>query len=81
MSAQLIGDDVLAVGYTCECGIAHKYPGYVYAHWDVELTNNCVGCGRRHRIFKGVATLMHASESQAKRDERRKHTEALLAVS
>jgi hypothetical protein len=45
-----------AEGYTCSrCKRQHKYPGYVYAHWDVSLTHTCE-CGLAHNIFRGHAS-------------------------
>jgi hypothetical protein len=42
----------LPKGFTCECGIVNEFPGYVYAHWDVELVHTCK-CARKHVIFRG----------------------------
>jgi transcription elongation factor Elf1 len=45
-------------GFTCKpCGTYHKYPSYVYAHWDMTLTHTCPKCGAKHEIVSGVATL------------------------
>lgn len=43
-------------GYTCKCGIYHKYPAYVYAHSDVELVHSCE-CGRKNIIFGFVVEI------------------------
>lgn len=42
----------LIEGYTCMCGKFHKYPGYVYAHWTIELTHTC-DCGKKWKIYEG----------------------------
>jgi hypothetical protein len=47
----------LASGFTCECGVYHKYPAYVYAHWREELVHSC-DCGRKHNICVGYAQLI-----------------------
>lgn len=48
----------LEKGFKCECGKYHEYPGYVFAHYDVELIHTCEDCGRKHLIYTGIATLM-----------------------
>lgn len=53
-------EERLASGYTCaRCKEQHKYPAYVYAHWDVSLTHEC-SCGAKHEIVRGKATLVDA---------------------
>ena len=41
--------------FTCKCGREHKFPPYVFAHWDEALTFTCPneGCGRQARIKNG----------------------------
>ena len=43
-------------GFECQCGEYHKYPGYVFAHWDLRLTFTCKHCKRKYLILKGLAT-------------------------
>lgn len=48
----------LAEGFKCKkCGKEHRYPAYVYAHWDISLTHDCE-CGAQHEIRRGQATLV-----------------------
>lgn len=44
-------------GFVCECGKRHDFVGYVYAHWDIELSHTCP-CGRKHIIYSGIVWLM-----------------------
>ena len=46
----------LRKSWTCECGKEHEFPGYVYAHWDVQLVHTC-DCGRKHSILGGLVSL------------------------
>ena len=47
----------LPKGFTCaKCAREHKYPFYVYSHWEVSLEVKCE-CGAVSDIFRGVATL------------------------
>ena len=47
----------LAKGYTCrKCKTEHKYPSYVYAHWDEVLDHTCE-CGAVHSIYQGSASM------------------------
>ena len=55
-------------GYTCECGKDHKFPAYVYAHMDIELTHTCT-CGRRHIILRGAAEPANEEKPRAKEDK------------
>ena len=41
---------------TCVCGRLHKYPPYVIAHMNVELSHIC-GCGRENTILNLVAVI------------------------
>ena len=48
-------------GYICEglhCGRYHKFPAYVYAHYDIELIHTCE-CGAKNVICCGEVTLQH----------------------
>lgn len=50
-------------GHTCECcGLFHKWPTYVYAHWDVELTHKCGKCGQIVGIENGVTEVLKEGE-------------------
>ena len=42
----------LPAGYACKCGKFNKFPPYVYAHWDEELTHECE-CGKTYTILRG----------------------------
>ena len=44
--------DNIEDGYTCKCKKYHKFPAYVYAHYDIELTHVCE-CGRKNIIKSG----------------------------
>ena len=44
---------LLPEGYTCVCGEIHKFPTYVYAHWDDPLIHNCPKCGKPNEIVDG----------------------------
>jgi hypothetical protein len=46
----------LPAGFTCHCEAEHKFPPYVYAHWDVQLTMTCFNCQRQYSIFQGKAS-------------------------
>lgn len=53
----------LPKGFKCECGKTHKYPGYVYAHWNVEFIHPCTpGCGTKHSVYAGKALLIKAGK-------------------
>lgn len=46
----------LPEGFRCsKCGVWHKFPPYVYAHFDEHLIHTCA-CGAKHDIRSGVAT-------------------------
>ncbi len=52
-------------GFECStCHDYHKFPGYVYAHWDEELIFSCPNpyCGERHVVIRGTATPEYAYE-------------------
>jgi hypothetical protein len=51
----------LPSGFTCDCGVTHKYPGYVYAHWRNKIVHTCDRCERKHNILMGKATLIKSS--------------------
>lgn len=51
-----MADQELPTSYKCVCGEEHKFPAYVFAHWDEELAHTCGKCGARHRIVQGKAT-------------------------
>ncbi len=44
----------LAKGYSCECGAWHRFPAYVYAHWDIGVNHKCDSCGRENSLLKGA---------------------------
>jgi hypothetical protein len=45
--------NTLSAGYRCVCGAEHRYPAYVYAHWDTFLTHTCDACGAKTQVFEG----------------------------
>lgn len=46
----------IPTGFTCDaCKRQHKFPTYVYAHWDTPLEVKCE-CGRVFDLFRGEAT-------------------------
>ena len=53
----------LPKSYLCtQCHTEHQFPGYVYAHWDVDITHTC-DCGARHNIRRGEAEFLPALKS------------------
>lgn len=46
----------LPSGFKCHCGIEHKYPPYVYGHWDIELQMTCSSCQRQYALLRGKAS-------------------------
>lgn len=40
-------------GHICKCGEEHKWPAYVYSHWEVPLVHKCPKCGLKADILKG----------------------------
>ncbi len=50
-------------GYTCKCGTYHKYPAYVYAHWDISLNHTC-DCRRVNVILSGVVRIGDAPKEK-----------------
>jgi hypothetical protein len=40
------------IGHICDCGKRHEWPGYVFAHMNVELENTCK-CGRKAILLHG----------------------------
>ena len=46
----------LPKGFTCVCGEEHKFSGYVYAHWTIELVFTCPKCCAEYWVRGGVAT-------------------------
>jgi hypothetical protein len=58
----VITEKELPKGYACEaCGTEHRFPAYVYAHWEVRITHSC-DCGAKHSVLCGVATLVEQNE-------------------
>jgi hypothetical protein len=60
----------LPKGYTCACGMEHKYPSYVYAHWREVLTHECDKCGRKNKTVCGVATIARRGKAPTGAHER-----------
>lgn len=49
----------LPEGYECvTCGMAHKFPAYVFAHWSALLLHVCESCGAEHEMCKGAVSLI-----------------------
>lgn len=42
----------LPKGWTCTCGLFHRFSLWVYAHWDIEITTTC-DCGRQVTFLGG----------------------------
>lgn len=59
----MIKGRVVNDGYTCICGEVHKYPAYVFAHWDEELIHTCEKCGTKHDIYQGEASI-HSDDDE-----------------
>jgi len=51
-------EEGLPEGFTCECGGHHRFPAYVYAHWDTRLIHTCDVCDRQHAIIRGTVSLI-----------------------
>jgi hypothetical protein len=48
----------LIKGYDCQCCKKHhKYPLYVFAHYDEALIHKCDQCEATHEIFRGIAKM------------------------
>lgn len=63
-------DKKLPKGFTCEdCGKKHRFPSYVYAHWDEELFTTC-DCGTRYCVFRGHASKEPAASLAAPQQEK-----------
>ena len=45
----------LPKGFKCGCKQEHRFPLYVYAHWDEELKFTCDKCQRVYLIYHGRA--------------------------
>lgn len=58
-------------GHICTCGKEHKWPGYVYAHWDIELRHTCP-CGVQVLIQEGVVTPIKKSRKKRLGNARKK---------
>jgi hypothetical protein len=41
------------IGNECDCGTIHKWPLYVFAHFDEELCFTCPECNRQCTILSG----------------------------
>lgn len=53
--------DKIPKGYTCSaCEKFNKFSGYVYAHWDIDLTHEC-SCGAKYIILHGKASKLDLS--------------------
>lgn len=68
----------LRKGFTCDCGEKVRYPGYVYAHWDIPLIYTCEKCGQQWAIIKGANKRLKTKKpAPPVREERvRKETRA-----
>jgi hypothetical protein len=51
----------LPKGYTCACGKEHRFPSYVYAHWDMLLTHTCE-CGRENEMVRGIVRIQELAK-------------------
>ena len=56
----------LPKGFTCDCGREHKFPLYVYAHWNILLTMTCESCSRTYEIQNGVALQIVQAKGMVK---------------
>ena len=44
--------ETLPSGHVCSCLQVHKWPPYVYAHWDVRIKHTCDKCSKVVTIYK-----------------------------
>lgn len=48
------------VGHNCAtCKMAHRWPAYVFAHWDMPLQHTC-DCGEVSQLLSGTVTRITA---------------------
>lgn len=59
----------LADGFTCKCGEKHKYPAYVYAHWETRLVFTCPKCQRKYTVRQGKARATTAAKGRKEKAE------------
>ena len=60
----------LPKGFKCQCGAFHVFSGWVFAHWAEDLVHTCEGCGRKHSIERGKATMIPVGMVPRKRKRR-----------
>ena len=53
-------------GYTCDCGKFHKFGGWVFAHWNIELTHTCDACGATTVICEGE--VLETAEAEPRKE-------------
>lgn len=56
-------------GFVCDCGDVHRFPAYVYAHWQDDLTYKCPGCNRIYDICEGQVEQRVAAAASSKEAE------------
>lgn len=50
----------LPKGWTCDCGLEHRFHPWVYAHWGIFITGRCgdedgkKGCYREFEFRRGI---------------------------
>lgn len=56
----------LVKGFRCRCGEYHRFPPYVYAHWNIILTFTCPKCNRKCEILQGQVTYSKDTNEESK---------------
>lgn len=59
---QCQASEALPKGFTCVCGEYHKFPVYVFAHWQERLIYTCKKCGACYGVLGGRARIKRGKE-------------------
>ena len=43
----------LSNSYQCACGAVNEFSGWVYAHWDIQITHKCPNCSKINLLCQG----------------------------
>jgi hypothetical protein len=44
----------MAIGHICKCGSSHRWPLYVFGHWNDIITFTCPECKTKVDIQSGI---------------------------
>lgn len=65
LSEKAVSDDDLSKGYCCAaCQTYHRFPAWVYAHWEISARHTCGHCGAIHELICGQATQVQAGHQE-----------------